>query len=81
MGDCQQNSGALDMCIDPIPTFPCSQGKECLCNDCASPAIALNFNKPPALARRFRHKWLEYPVKWRSTPTYAGHLLYDVSLI
>ncbi len=52
MVDCQQYSAALDMCIDPIPTFPCSQGKECLCDDCASLVIASNFNKP--LERQFR---------------------------
>ena len=56
MGDCQQYIAALDVCIDPIPTFPCSQGKECLCDDCASPAIASNFNKPLGNERRAR-RW------------------------
>ena len=67
MGDCQRNSGALDVCIDPIPTFPCSQGKECLCDDCASPAIASNFNKPLVLARLFSHFRLTHRTEWRFT--------------
>ena len=41
----QRTSDALDRCIDPIPPFPCSQGKECQCDDRASLTIESNFNK------------------------------------
>ena len=46
MGACQSCRAALDMGIAPIPAFPCGQGKECICDDCASAAIASNFNIP-----------------------------------